>query len=91
MKSPKAEKARLDKEIVKADADFVRSSTGFAIGGIPPLGHRTQIQTLIDESLLQHDPIWAAAGTPNAVFSISARRLVEITKGQVVVVSSPAP
>jgi prolyl-tRNA editing enzyme YbaK/EbsC (Cys-tRNA(Pro) deacylase) len=80
--------AYLNAEIVKADADFVRSSTGFAIGGIPPLGHRNPIQTLVDQSLFQHDLVWAAAGTPNAVFSLNPHRLVEITNGQVVAVSS---
>ena len=80
--------AYLNAEIVKADADFVRSSTGFAIGGIPPLGHRNPIQTLVDQSLFQHNLVWAAAGTPNAVFSLNPHRLVEITNGQVVAVSS---
>ena len=80
--------AYLNAEIVKADADFVRSSTGFAIGGIPPLGHRNPIHTLVDQSLFQHDLVWAAAGTPNAVFSLNPHRLVEITNGQVVAVSS---
>jgi prolyl-tRNA editing enzyme YbaK/EbsC (Cys-tRNA(Pro) deacylase) len=81
----------LNAEIVKADADFVRSSTGFAIGGIPPLGHRNPIQTLVDPSLLKHDLVWAAAGTPNAVFSLNPHRLVEITNGQVIAVSTSAP
>jgi prolyl-tRNA editing enzyme YbaK/EbsC (Cys-tRNA(Pro) deacylase) len=80
--------AYLNAEIVKADADFVRSSTGFAIGGVPPLGHRNPIQTLVDQSLLQHDLVWAAAGTPNAVFSLNPHQLVEITNGQVITVSS---
>lgn len=80
--------AHLGAEIVKADADFVRSSTGFAIGGIPPLGHRNPIRTLIDQSLLELNPIWAAAGTPHAVFSISPHQLVEVTNGHVIAVSS---
>jgi prolyl-tRNA editing enzyme YbaK/EbsC (Cys-tRNA(Pro) deacylase) len=81
----------LDAEIVKADADFVRSSTGYAIGGIPPIGHRNPIQTLVDQSLLQLDPVWAAAGTPYAVFSISPHELVEITDGRVIAVTSSTP
>jgi prolyl-tRNA editing enzyme YbaK/EbsC (Cys-tRNA(Pro) deacylase) len=80
--------AFLNAEIVKADADFVRSATGFAIGGIPPLGHRNPIHTLVDQSLLQLDPVWAAAGTPHTVFSISPHQLVEITNGQVIAVSN---
>ena len=79
----------LSAQIVKADADFVRAATGFAIGGVPPLGHRSPIQTLVDECLFQHDMVWAAAGTPNAVFSIIPKQLVEITMGQVIAVSSP--
>jgi len=78
----------LNAEIVKADADFVRSTTGFAIGGIPPLGHRNPIRTLVDQSLLELNPVWAAAGTPHTVFSISPHQLVEITNGDVIAVSS---
>jgi len=69
--------------IEKADADFVREQTGFAIGGVPPLGHAQAIRTFIDEDLLVLGELWAAAGTPNAVFSVSAARLVALTRGQV--------
>lgn len=81
----------LNAEIAKADADFVRSTTGFAIGGVPPLGHDVPIQTLIDEDLLRLDVVWAAAGTPHAVFSLTPRQLVEATGGRVLPVSSSAP
>ena len=54
--------------IAKADATFVRDKTGFAIGGVAPVGHTEKPVTLIDEDLLQHAEIWAAAGTPNSVF-----------------------
>ena len=81
----------LNAKIVKADADFVRSSTGFAIGGIPPLGHKNPMQTLIDQDLLRLDPVWAAAGTPHAVFSVSPHELVAITDGHVIAVSSSTP
>ena len=70
--------------IVKPDADFVRDQTGFSIGGIPPVGHRKTIKTWIDEDLLTHDVIWAAAGTPNAVFKLRARDLQKLTHGVVV-------
>ena len=70
--------------IGKADAAYVRAQTGFAIGGVPPLGHDTPLETLIDEDLLQYQHIWAAAGTPNAVFSLEARELPRLTGGQVV-------
>jgi len=72
-------------KIVKADADFTREVTGFAIGGIPPLGHKTPIsQVYIDEDLLQYDTIWAAAGTPYAVFKLPARELQMVTGGKIV-------
>jgi prolyl-tRNA editing enzyme YbaK/EbsC (Cys-tRNA(Pro) deacylase) len=67
----------------KADADFVRTSTGFAIGGIPPLGFAQPITTVIDEDLLQHAEIWAAAGTPHAVFRLTPGDLVRLTGGTV--------
>ena len=57
----------------KADADFVRETTGYAIGGVPPLGHKRPLATFVDEDLLQFDQIWAAAGTPNAMFRISGK------------------
>jgi prolyl-tRNA editing enzyme YbaK/EbsC (Cys-tRNA(Pro) deacylase) len=70
--------------LTKADADFVREKTGFAIGGVPPIGHLTPIRTLIDEDLLRFDRIWAAAGTPNAVFELTPADLPRITGGAVV-------
>ena len=60
--------------------------TGFAIGGIPPIGHKNPITTLIDEDLLQYEEIWAAAGTPNAVFKLTPQNLVEITNGTIICV-----
>jgi prolyl-tRNA editing enzyme YbaK/EbsC (Cys-tRNA(Pro) deacylase) len=70
-------------KIEKPDADFVRSQTGFVIGGVPPVGHANPLLTFIDESLLAYDSIWAAAGTPNAVFPLSPADLVKMTNGQV--------
>lgn len=69
--------------IVKADADFVRQHTGFAVGGVPPVGHTTTIRTFIDEDLLRYDVIWAAAGTPFAVFRLTPEELQTMTGGQV--------
>ena len=60
----------LGAKISKADADFVKTVTGFAIGGVPPLGHKQEVTLLVDEDLLTFAEIWAAAGTPNAVFKI---------------------
>jgi len=81
--------SHLNAEVVKADAAFVRSTTGFAIGGVPPVGHDPPLQTLVDEDLLRHDIIWAAAGTPHAVFSLTPQELVQATGGHVVSVSAP--
>lgn len=67
--------------IEKADADYVREATGFAIGGIPPLGHAQPLRTFIDEDLLALGDIWAAAGTPNAVFKLVPQALVTMTGG----------
>jgi prolyl-tRNA editing enzyme YbaK/EbsC (Cys-tRNA(Pro) deacylase) len=61
--------------IVRPDADFVRDATGFAIGGIPPLGHPTPMRPYMDEDLLQFETVWAAAGTPNAVFEVDPEAL----------------
>ena len=69
--------------IARADADFVREATGFAIGGVPPIGHRTAPIALIDETLMAFAEIWAAAGTPNAVFRLSPADLVALTGGTV--------
>lgn len=69
--------------IVRADPDFVRNVTGFAIGGVPPLGHAQKLETYLDEDLLQYETIWAAAGTPNAVFELPAKDLQRITDGTI--------
>ena len=75
--------SHLDGDLAKADAAFVRAATGYAIGGIPPLGHATAMETLIDPDLLQYDTVWAAAGTPHAVFPVDPRELVRATGGRV--------
>lgn len=67
--------AVLGEALTRPDADFVRATTGFAIGGIPPLGHASPVDTWIDEDLLQYLTVWAAAGTPNAVFAVSPAKL----------------
>ena len=70
--------------IAKADADYVRLRTGFAIGGVPPLGHAEPLNIFIDQDLLQYAEIWAAAGTPHAVFCLTPAQLVAMTGGRVV-------
>jgi prolyl-tRNA editing enzyme YbaK/EbsC (Cys-tRNA(Pro) deacylase) len=69
--------------IGRADAEFVRTVTGFAIGGVPPLGHLQPMETYVDEDLLQFQTIWAAAGTPNAIFELTPQDLTKITAGTV--------
>ncbi len=76
----------LGEKISRADADFVRSATGFAIGGVPAVGHTTPPRTLIDEDLLRYDEIWSAAGTPDAVFALTPDQLVGLTGGTVAAV-----
>ena len=68
-------------KIGKADADFVRAHTGFAIGGVSPVGHKQPLQTVIDEDLWPFGQIWAAAGTPHAVFAPAD--LQKLTGGQI--------
>ncbi|MFN2150018.1 MAG: YbaK/EbsC family protein [Anaerolineales bacterium] len=76
--------ALVGEKITKPDADFVRQHTGFSIGGVPPVGLKQPITTFIDEDLLAFDEIWAAAGTPNAVFCLTGDDMVRATGGQVV-------
>jgi prolyl-tRNA editing enzyme YbaK/EbsC (Cys-tRNA(Pro) deacylase) len=76
--------ALISEPLGKADAEFVRQRTGFVIGGVPPVGHSEQLETFIDQDLLQYDEIWAAAGTPHAVFRLTPADLVRITGGRVV-------
>jgi Cys-tRNA(Pro) deacylase len=70
-------------KIGRAEADFVRQVTGYAIGGVPPIAHIEQMETYLDEDLLQYDVIWAAAGTPNAVFELTPDDLQKMTRGRV--------
>jgi len=70
-----------------ADPEFVRETTGFAIGGVSPVGHKQTVTTYIDRDLLQYSAIWAAAGTPHAVFEITPDDLIRITGGAVIRVS----
>jgi prolyl-tRNA editing enzyme YbaK/EbsC (Cys-tRNA(Pro) deacylase) len=70
--------------IARADPDFVREVTGFAIGGVPPIAHATEMSTYLDEDLLEFDSIWAAAGTPNAIFRLTPDELRRMTGGTAV-------
>jgi len=84
--------ALLGEPIEKADADFIRQRTGFAIGGVSPVGHTGPVRVLIDEDLWKFDTVWAAAGTPNAVFKTTAEQLQTLTSGQrAMVARAPSP
>jgi prolyl-tRNA editing enzyme YbaK/EbsC (Cys-tRNA(Pro) deacylase) len=76
--------AALGEPIAKADADYVRLRTGFAIGGVPPLAHAEPLTIFIDQDLLQYSEIWAAAGTPHAIFCLTPAELVKMTGGTVI-------
>ncbi len=67
----------------RADADAVRAATGYPIGGVPPFALATDLATVVDRSLLDHDRVWAAAGTPRHVFSIDPDELVRLCAGSV--------
>ncbi len=70
--------------ISRADADFVRTVTGFAIGGVPPIGHTQPMETYLDEDFLSYQSIWAAAGTPNAIFELKTEDLQKMSDGKVI-------
>ena len=83
----RADEARLEaalgEPVERADADFVRSATGYAIGGVPPVGHPEPLRTLVDEDLLRFEAVWAAAGTPHAVFPVAPAALARAAAGAV--------
>ncbi|MCP3820430.1 YbaK/EbsC family protein [Streptomyces sp. A3M-1-3] len=68
----------------RADADLVRETTGYAIGGVPPFGHRTRTRVLADRGLLDHEVVWAAAGTPHTVFPLEPKTLIAHAGGTLV-------
>ncbi len=75
--------------VARADADFVRERTGFAIGGVPPLGHLEAVTVVIDRDLMAFPVVWAAAGSPNAVFAVAPTDLQRVTGGRVADVKEP--
>ena len=74
--------------LTMGDPKFVREVTGYAIGGIPPVGHARTIETLVDEHLLTLDGLWAAAGHPNSLFPLTPDELVKMTRGRVAEVAA---
>ena len=71
--------AALGVKLGRADADWVRATTGFAVGGVAPIGHLAAPLLLLDEDLLRLDPVWAAAGSPSHVFQTSTQALLRMT------------
>lgn len=76
-------------QVERAGADLVKTTTGFAIGGVPPVGHSTPLETFIDEDLLDYDVVYAAAGTPTAIFPITPQDLVRVTGGRIADLAQP--
>jgi prolyl-tRNA editing enzyme YbaK/EbsC (Cys-tRNA(Pro) deacylase) len=74
----------ISESLEKADAEYVRKHTGFVIGGVPPIGHLEKLEIFIDEDLLKYEEIWAAAGSPHAVFKLTPSALVQMTGGRVI-------
>ena len=74
--------------IVKPDAAFVRERTGYAIGGVPPIAHKIRLATFLDVDLFEYTTVWAAAGSPNAVFEVSPDVLERLTGGEKVAVKA---
>ncbi|PVC65231.1 YbaK/EbsC family protein [Streptomyces sp. CS081A] len=77
-------------KVTRADAKVVRETTGYAIGGVPPFGHRTRTRVLADRGILAHEVVWAAAGTPHTVFAIDPKTLVTYAGGTLVDVREPS-
>lgn len=76
--------SQYNRRVRRAKAEEVRAATGFPIGGVPPVGHATNLDVLIDEDLFEFQEIWSAAGTPNAVFPTTPDELAKITGGRVI-------
>ena len=74
--------ALVGETVERADADWVRETTGYAVGGVPPCGHRAHGHVLLDRDLQAFDALWAAGGTPNAVFRLTPAELEQLTRGQ---------
>lgn len=74
------------RDVRRADAEEVRAATGFAVGGVPPFGHARELRCFVDDALLAHDVVWAAAGTPMHVFSAAPAELVRAARAEVVTI-----
>ena len=76
-------KSDVARQSIKAGAEMVRDATGFAIGGVPPFGHLTQLRCFVDQNIRLHETVWGAAGTPDTVFALPSDRLVDLSGGEV--------
>jgi prolyl-tRNA editing enzyme YbaK/EbsC (Cys-tRNA(Pro) deacylase) len=74
--------------VERATAEFVRARTGYAIGGVPPIGHLNRTDSYLDEQLLSHQVVWAAAGSPRSIFSLTPADLVRVTEAKVVAIAA---
>ena len=74
---------KIKEKIIKIEADEIKERTGYTIGGIPPFWHKEKMKTFIDLDLLKFDEIFCAAGTPNSIFKVNPRRIIEITNAEV--------
>jgi prolyl-tRNA editing enzyme YbaK/EbsC (Cys-tRNA(Pro) deacylase) len=81
---------RLGESVMRPDAAFVRDATGYAIGGVPPFGHHSRLVPYLDRDLLQYETVWAAAGTPNAVFAVDPAKLREAVGATVIAMGREA-
>jgi prolyl-tRNA editing enzyme YbaK/EbsC (Cys-tRNA(Pro) deacylase) len=79
--------ATMGEALRRPDAQDVRAITGFAIGGIPPLGHASPLDTYLDAALLAYELVWAAAGTPDAVFAVAPQRLADAVGAKIISVT----
>ena len=77
--------------VERADADWVRGQTGFAIGGVPPVGHAATVRTVADSALVEFAELWAAAGTPHAVFPLRGDELAQLTGAELAPIASRGP
>ncbi len=85
--NPDALGERLGVRLDKADADLVKTATGFSIGGVPPFGHPQPLNTVMDEDFFSLDQLWAAAGSSTAVFAVTPQRLQELSHARVLPVT----
>jgi prolyl-tRNA editing enzyme YbaK/EbsC (Cys-tRNA(Pro) deacylase) len=76
-------------KLKRCDGRRVRDETGFAIGGVAPVGHKAPIETFMDESLMEYDTVWAAAGRPDSVFRVDPKALAEATGPRIIAVRQP--